>query len=102
MAEEIVIYNLADNVSDEQYLDYVTKEKGPLMESFSAVTKYELFKVTSDATGEAPYKYIGIMHIKDMEEFGTKNAPSPEFQEFLKKWMPMTNGVHILSVEKIY
>ena len=102
MAEEIVLYNLADNVTDEQYLEYVTKEKGPLMESFSAVTKYELFKVTHDATGETPCKYIGVMHIKDIEEFRQKNAPSPEFQDFLKKWMPMAKGVHILSVEKIY
>jgi hypothetical protein len=102
MAEEIILYNLADNVSEEAYLDYVTKEKGPLMDSFSAVKKYELFKVVHSATGEIPYKYIGIMHISNIEEFQQKNAPSPAFQEFLKKWQPMTKGFHLLSAEKIY
>ena len=102
MAKEIILYNLADNVTDEEYLEYVTKEKGPLMESFSAVTKYELFKVDHAAAGEIPYKYIGIMHLADPEAFYQKDIPSQKFQDFLKKWQPMTSGFHILGAEQIY
>ncbi len=102
MPEEIILYNLADNVTDEEYLEYVKKEKGALMESFPSVAKYELFKVKQAASGEIPYKYIGIMHVTDLETFHGKDVPSQKFQEFLKKWQPMTSGVNILGVEKIY
>lgn len=102
MAEEIILYNLAKNMTDKEYLNYVTKEKGPLMESFSAVKKYELFKITKAAMGEIPYKYVGIMHITNLDEFYKKDAPSAKFQDFLKKWQPMTSGFHLLTAEKIY
>jgi len=45
MGKEIVLYNLADNVTDEQYQDFVHKEKGPLLESLPSVTKYELVRI---------------------------------------------------------
>jgi hypothetical protein len=102
MAEEVILYNLAENITDEEYQDYVTKEKGPLMESFSAVKKYELFKITKAATGKIPYKYVGIMHITNLEAFYKKDVPSQKFQDFLRKWQPMTSGFHILTAEKIY
>ena len=102
MAEEFIIYNLADNVTDEEYLEYVTKEKGPLMESFSSVKKWELFKVTKVVAGEFSYEYIGIMHVTDIESFYKNDVPSQKWQDFLKKWQPMTSGANVLSVEQLY
>jgi hypothetical protein len=29
MAKQIILYNLADHVTDEQYKEYVVNEKGP-------------------------------------------------------------------------
>ena len=37
-----------------------------------------------------------------LEEFNEKDAPSEKFQGFLKKWVPMTKGFHILDGEKVY
>jgi hypothetical protein len=102
MAKEIVLYNLADNVTDEEYKDYVVNEKGPLFDSFSTVTKFELVKILGSASGEIPYKYVGIIHLTSLEEFNQKDAPSQKFQDFLKKWQPMTKGFHILAGEEIY
>lgn len=102
MAKEIILYNLAENVTDEEYLEFVTKEKGPLLESLSSAKKFELVKITGAATGEIPFKYVGILHLKSLEEFYQKDAPSQKFQDFLKKWQPMTSGFHILSGEEIY
>ena len=39
MAKEIILYNLADNVTDDQYKEYVKNEKGPILESLSSVEK---------------------------------------------------------------
>jgi hypothetical protein len=102
MAKEVILYNLADNVTDEQYKDFVTKEKGPLLDSLSSAKKFELVKITGSATGEVPFKYVGILHLNSLDEFRQKDAPSQKFQDFLKKWMPMVKDAHILSGEEIY
>ena len=102
MAKEIILYNLAKNITDDEYLEFVTKEKGPLLESLSSVKKFELVKITGAATGEIPFKYVGILHLKSLEEFYQKDAPSQKFQDFLKKWQPMTSDFHILFGEEIY
>lgn len=102
MAKEIILYNLAENVTDDEYLAFVTKEKGPLLESLSSVKKFELVKITGAATGEVPFKYVGILHLNSLDEFYQKDAPSQKFQDFLKKWQPMTSSFHILFGEEIY
>ncbi|MCJ7426610.1 MAG: hypothetical protein MUO17_05740 [Dehalococcoidales bacterium] len=102
MAKEIILYNLAENITDEEYKKFVTNEKGPLLESLSSVKKFELVKITGAATGEIPFKYVGILHLKSLEEFYQKDAPSQKFQDFLKKWQPMTSDFHILFGEEIY
>jgi len=102
MEGEVILYNLAENVTDEEYKEYVINEKGPLLESLSAVKKYELLKITGSKSGEIPYKYIGIMHLTSLEEFYQKDAPTQKFQDFLKKWQPMTLGANVLSCEEIY
>jgi len=102
MAKEIILYNLAKHVTDEAYKEYVTKEKGPLLESLSSVKKFELVKITGSAKGEIPYKYVGILHVKSLEDFYKKDAPSPKFQGFMKKWQSMVADFHILAGEEIY
>jgi hypothetical protein len=102
MAKEIILYNLAENVTEDEYLEFVTKEKGPLLDSLPSAKKFELVKITGAATGEVPFKYVGILHLKSLDEFYQKDAPSQKFQDFLKKWQPMTSGFHILFGEEIY
>jgi hypothetical protein len=102
MAKEIILYNLAAHVTDEQYQDYVTQEKGPLLESLSSVKKFELVKITGAASGKIPYKYVGILHLSSLDEFYQKDAPSPKFQDFMKKWQSMVSDFHILAGEEIY
>ena len=102
MAKQIILYNLADNVTDEQYRDYVIKEKGPLLDSLSSVRKFELVKITGAATGEIPYRYVGILHLTSLEEFLQKDAPSQKFQDFQTKWSKMVSNFHILIGEEIY
>jgi hypothetical protein len=102
MAREIILYNLAKHITEEEYKKYVTKEKGPLLESLSSVEKFELVKIIGSASGEIPYKYVGILHIKSLDEFNRKDAPSPKFQDFMKKWRTMVADFHILAGEEIY
>lgn len=102
MAKRIILYNLAEGVTDEQFKEYVTTDKGPLIDSLPSVKKYELVKITSSMTGQIPYKYCGIVHITSIEEFNDKAAKTPEYQQFLQKFMPMAKDMMMLSGEEIY
>ncbi|MCK4273889.1 MAG: hypothetical protein KAW90_03275 [Dehalococcoidales bacterium] len=102
MAKEIILYNLAEHVTDEQYKDYVINEKGPLLESLSSVKKFEMVKITGAVMGEIPYKYVGIMHLTSLDDFYKKDAPSQKFQDFQTKWQTMVSDFHILFGEEIY
>jgi hypothetical protein len=102
MAKQIILYNMAANITDDEYKDYVISEKGPLLDSLQSVKKFELVKITGSLSGEIPYKYVGIMHLTSLDDFNQKDAPSQEFQGFLAKWMPMVSDFHILFSEEIY
>ena len=102
MAKEIILYNLADNVTDEQYKDYVTREKGPLFDSLPSVKKFELVKIEGAVMGEIPYEYVAVVHVNSLDELNQKGKTTQKFQDFLKEWMPMVKNVHILYGEEIY
>jgi hypothetical protein len=102
LAKEIILYNLKAGVTDEEYQDYVTSEKGPLLESLSSVKKFEMVKISGAAKGEVPYKYVGILHLTNLNDFYQKDAKSPKFQDFLAKWQTKVSDFHILFGEEIY
>jgi hypothetical protein len=102
MAKQIILYNLAENVTDEQYEEYVKKEKGPLLDSLSSVKKFELVKIVDSGEGKSPYRYIGIMHLTSMEDFIQKDAPSEKFQGFMKKWLTFVSAHILLGGNEIY
>jgi uncharacterized protein (TIGR02118 family) len=102
MAKRIILYNLAEHMTDEKFKEYVTKEKGPLINSLPGVKKYELVKITGAMGGKIPYKYVGIIHLTSVEEFDQKAAKTQKYQDFLKKFGPMAKDMVILSGEEIY
>jgi hypothetical protein len=103
MAKEIILYNLAPHVTEEQYREYVVTEKGPLLESLPSVDKFELVEITGSLKGQIPYKYVGILHINNLDDFNRKDAPSEKFQGFLAKWSTMVSpDFHSLIGEEIF
>ena len=102
MAKRIILYNLAEHMTDEAFKDYVINEKGPLIESLPSVKKYELVRITGAAAGEIPYKYAGIVHITNLDDFNQKDAKTEKYQDFFKKFGPMVTDLLVLSGEEIY
>ena len=102
MAKEIILYNLAEGVTEEAYREYVEKEKGPFLDGLPSADRFELVKITGSATGASPYRYVGILHIKNLAEFQRRDAPSEAFQAFMAKWRTMVADFHILAGEEIY
>jgi hypothetical protein len=102
MAKRIILYNLAENVTEAQFKEYVTGEKGPLISSLPSVKKYELVRISGAAGGSIPYHYAGIVHMTSVAEFEEKAARTREYQDFLKKFLPMVKDLLILNGEEIY
>ena len=101
--KQIILYNLAPHVTDEQYKEYVVGEKGPLLDSFESVEKFELVRITSSMQGEIPYRYVGILHVKDPESFMKNDAPSQKMQDFAAKWSTMVDpNFQTLMGDEIY
>lgn len=101
MAKEIVLYNLAPGVTDEEYARYVKEEKGPFLESLFAVKKFTLVKITGSKKGEIPYNYVGIVDATSTEDW-LKAASTKEFEQFVEKWQTKVSDFHILLGEEVY
>jgi hypothetical protein len=102
MAKQIILYNLAEHMTDEAFKEYVTSDKGPLIDSLPGVKKYELVKITGAMGGKIPYKYVGIVHLTSLDEFNQKAPKIQKYQDFLKKFGPMAKDMLMLSGEEIY
>jgi hypothetical protein len=102
MAKRFILYNLAENVTDAAFKKYAVSEKGPLISRLPGVKKYELVKITSASSGKIPYKYVGIVHLSNIEEHDQKSAKIKEYQDFQKKFGPMVKDVIMLTGEEIY
>ena len=102
MPKLIVLYNLAPNVTEEQFDEYITKEKGPVSNTLPSVKKYELVKTIESPVGKSPYKYIEIYHLESMEEWTAKGFSSARNQEIFNKWKPMATDMQFWFAEENY
>lgn len=102
--KEIILYNLAPHVSDEQYADYLERSKGPLMDGLASCDKFELVKIDGAVSANGvPYNYVGIMHLNSLKDFYEKDAASDAFKNFLAEWKEMVvPGWHILYGHEIW
>lgn len=102
MAKEIILYNLAPHVSDEEFLQYVQNEKGPLIDSLESVKKYELVRIDSSLSGDIPFRYVGIVHFNSLEDFRTRDSQSDAYKAFQAKFRPMVSEIHVMFGEEIH
>ena len=102
MATEIIMYNLADGVTDEQYKDFVVKEKGPMFDSLPSVKKYQLVRITRSMAGEIPFQYLGIVDVDNLDDFNQKDKTTQKFQDVMAKLQPMLQDPQMLVGEQVY
>ena len=97
MAKEIILYNLKDNVKEEDYLKWVESYKGPLLVGLPGGKSYTLIKMLGGIQGDGrkgappnpvspPYKYIGILDITSVEEWSKTHETKAFKDEFFPQW----------------
>jgi hypothetical protein len=97
MAKEIILYNLKDNVTEEDYINWCKSYKGPLLLGLNGSKSFTLLKMLGGITGNgkegkspqpssSPYKYIGILDVTSQEDWD-KARDSKRFKEdFFPQW----------------
>lgn len=101
MAKEIILYNLKNTVSDEEYKKYCLEKKGPFFDGLPSCKSFTLIKIVGSKKGEVPYKYVGIVDATSPGDW-QKDASSEVFQSFLKEWVPKVADFHVLFGEEVY
>lgn len=102
MALEIILYNLAPHVTDEEFKEYVDTDKGPYIDSLPSVDKYELVKITESRSGTIPFKYVGIVHLNSLEDFRNRDTQTEEYKAFSAKMASITSQIHVTFGEQIH
>ena len=100
MAKEIILYNLRDDVKEEDYVKWCASYKGPLLLSLPGAKTFTLAKMMGGMTGDgqkgtppspagSPYKYVGIMDIRAL-----KSGARPMRQRRLKRSFSPSGSQH--------
>lgn len=102
MAKEIILYNLKDSVTDEEYKTYCEQKKGPFLSSLPSCKNFTLVKIIASKKGLVPYKYVGILDATSTADW-QKDTQSEDFQKFLQEWVPkVKDDFQILMGEEVY
>lgn len=97
MPKEIILYNLKEGVKDEDYKKWCEEYKGPLLLSLSGAKSFALVKMLGGITGNgqkgtppgpaaSPFKYVGIMDVTSLEEWGRAHETKAFKEEFFPQW----------------
>jgi hypothetical protein len=96
MAKEIILYNLRDDVKEQDYVKWCEDYKGPLLIGLPGSKSFTLLKMMGGVQGNGqkvilpsptkpPFNYIGILDVTSPEEWG-KSRESKAFKEFFVQW----------------
>jgi hypothetical protein len=97
MPKQIILYNLRDDVKDEDYIKWCHEFKGPLLLGLKSVKSYTLLKMAggrkfNGQKGEppeetkSPFSFIAILDITSKEEWMKDMATDAYQKDFFPKF----------------
>ena len=95
MAKQIILYNLKDSVTEEDYVKWCESYKGPFLLSLDGAKSFTLLKMVGGLTGDgqkgrapaataSPYQYIAIFDLSSLDDMDKAR----ENKEFTEKFFP--------------
>nr|WP_047167607.1 REDY-like protein HapK [Sphingomonas sp. Y57] len=74
----IALFNLKPGVTREQYESWARSRDLPTVRSLPSIAAFDVLRTTGTLSGDAaPYEYVEIIDVKDMERFGVDVAADP-------------------------
>ena len=97
MAKEIILYNLRDNVTDEDYKKWCEEYKGPILLGLDSLRSFTLVKMLGGVKGngkegmppeetKSPFKYVGILDSTSLEDWNKDRNSKTFKEEFFPQW----------------
>ena len=110
MPKFLIMYNLKDDLKEEDFVSWVHEFKGPFISGLSAVKSYTLTKAVGAIKAEGgppgpadpPYTMIGIVDVTSFEEYA-KDQETPAYKDdFTPKMMGWVKNMLILRVSEFF
>jgi hypothetical protein len=104
------MYNLKDELKEEDFVKWVHEFKGPFVQGLSAVKSYTLTKSVGAVKGEGgppgptdpPYNCIGIVDVTSFEDY-EKDQQTPGYKDdFMPKMNSWMKNMMIVRVNEIF
>jgi hypothetical protein len=97
MVKEIILYNLRDDVTEEDYKKWCEDYKGPLLLGLPGSKSFTLLKMMGGIQGDgqkgnppnptkSPFNYIGILDATSLEEWNKAHETKAFKEEFFPQW----------------
>jgi len=110
MAKQLILYNLKDNVREEDFVKWVREYKGPLIAGLSSVNRYTLtwVKGAVKAEGgppgpiESPYRLAGIVDLESLEAYAKDQESAIYKEEFMPRFKEWVKDFLILKAEEFF
>ena len=114
MPKEIILYNLKDDVTDEDYKKWCEDYKGPILLGLSSAKSFTLLKMLGGIKGngkegippeptKSPFTYIGILDIESLEGWGKDRESKAFKEEFFPQWFSKwVADFYVLGGEEVY
>jgi len=104
------MYNLKDDLKEEDFVKWVHEFKGPFMQGLSTVRSYTLTKAVGAVKEEGgppgptrpPYNFVGIVDVTSFDDWA-KEQETPVFKEgFLPKMNSWVKNALLVTVNEIF
>ena len=88
MARRVFFLNrLREGVDPAEYEAWIRRVDYPVARAQDAIRSYTVTRIegTLDGSGEAPYDYLEVIEVTDLESYRALGS-LPEFEQLLKDW----------------
>ena len=115
MPKQLILYNLRDDVKEEDYIKWCEEYKGPLLLGLNSGKSFTLLRILGGVKGngqkgvapeetKTPYQFIGIMDVTSLDEWKKECEGSKAYaEEFRPQWFSKWAGdFFILGGEEAY
>jgi hypothetical protein len=114
MPKQILLYNLRDDVKEEDYIEWCNEFKGPLIMGLPSTRSLTLMRMSAGRKGNGkegippeetkpPFRFVGVLDIRSREDYmkdmGTKAYKDEFFPQWFTKWVA---DFYAIPGEEIY
>jgi hypothetical protein len=101
MTPIIVLFNLKTGVSPETYEAWARSTDLPIVRGLKSIGGFDVYKAKGLlGGGKAPYQYVELIMVKDMEIFG-QDAASPTMQRVAGEFRNLADSPTFIVCERL-